>query len=371
MGMSASQARMLSLTARLSDLEFSAQSISNAKIRLSDASADASNRYLEAMDKEKLTVLDSDDSTYIDATARNLTTYDAISSIDKQRFLSDASGRILVTDKVFNAYNASQNAGSTANWLQHTIDSTAYYHPGSPAGTDVGYKSVQDFMTQMLGYSSMDEYTKNYSAAHNGASPSKDETTFAQNLITYYTNLYTGKEDFLNSLGYTSATEDIVNSSYYQDGIDGTTGNSSDYKYDAGAVKYYNNVFDQITEHDCYAPGDSSMNDNKWLSEQLSSGNISLSIWDSKGGEDGKGDWSEVSWASGDSSLISKKDDSEIAKAEAEYNVTLAQIQSKDKKLDMELKSIDTEHNAVQTEIDSVKKVIQNNVERTFKIFNA
>ena len=42
MGLSASQARMLSLTARLSDLELRAQTIENAKIRLSDESAAAS-----------------------------------------------------------------------------------------------------------------------------------------------------------------------------------------------------------------------------------------------------------------------------------------------------------------------------------------
>jgi hypothetical protein len=57
MGMSASQARLLSLTARLSDLEYSAQSISNSKIRLADASAEASREYSEALDKEKYTVL--------------------------------------------------------------------------------------------------------------------------------------------------------------------------------------------------------------------------------------------------------------------------------------------------------------------------
>ena len=56
MGLSASQARLLSLTARLSDLELRAQTISNAKIRLSDQSEGASRKYSDALDKQTLKI---------------------------------------------------------------------------------------------------------------------------------------------------------------------------------------------------------------------------------------------------------------------------------------------------------------------------
>ena len=45
------------------------------------------------------------------------------------------------------------------------------------------------------------------------------------------------------------------------------------------------------------------------------------------------------------------------------------QIHSQDQVLEMQLKDIDTQHNAVQTEIDSVKKVIDKNIDSTFKTF--
>ena len=45
-------------------------------------------------------------------------------------------------------------------------------------------------------------------------------------------------------------------------------------------------------------------------------------------------------------------------------------IQSKDKEYETELKKLDTEHNALQTEYDSIKGVIEKNVERGFKAFS-
>ena len=57
MGMSASQARLLSITARLTDNENSGQDISYAKIQLADKMDQLNNDYLAALDATKLTVL--------------------------------------------------------------------------------------------------------------------------------------------------------------------------------------------------------------------------------------------------------------------------------------------------------------------------
>ncbi len=64
------------------------------------------------------------------------------------------------------------------------------------------------------------------------------------------------------------------------------------------------------------------------------------------------------------------EDEVAIAKAEAEYNQKLREIESKDKKYDNDLKKLDTEHNALQTEYESVKSVIEKNTERSFKAFS-
>lgn len=54
-----------------------------------------------------------------------------------------------------------------------------------------------------------------------------------------------------------------------------------------------------------------------------------------------------------------------------QFEATMYALEGVDKLYDMELKNIDTEHQAIQTEIDSVKKVIDKNIERSFKIFQA
>lgn len=52
-----------------------------------------------------------------------------------------------------------------------------------------------------------------------------------------------------------------------------------------------------------------------------------------------------------------------------EINLKEEAYQAQDRSLEMELKNIDTQHSAVQTEIDAVKKIIEKNIEATFKTF--
>ena len=54
MGISASQARLLTITARLTSNEYESQQISNAKMRLAIQSEQASNEYLAALNQRQL-----------------------------------------------------------------------------------------------------------------------------------------------------------------------------------------------------------------------------------------------------------------------------------------------------------------------------
>ena len=54
MGMSASQGRLLSITARLTSNEYESQQISNAKMRLSTQSEEASSEYIAALNTQQL-----------------------------------------------------------------------------------------------------------------------------------------------------------------------------------------------------------------------------------------------------------------------------------------------------------------------------
>ena len=55
MGMSASQARLLSITARINDLEYKSQSIANVKVRLADESEQLAQNYTQKLNRQKLT----------------------------------------------------------------------------------------------------------------------------------------------------------------------------------------------------------------------------------------------------------------------------------------------------------------------------
>ena len=77
MGMSASQARLLSITSRMNDIELRSQQISNAKIRLADESEQVANDYTEALNKTKLTYTDysSGQAQQVDLTPKNLASF--------------------------------------------------------------------------------------------------------------------------------------------------------------------------------------------------------------------------------------------------------------------------------------------------------
>lgn len=62
-------------------------------------------------------------------------------------------------------------------------------------------------------------------------------------------------------------------------------------------------------------------------------------------------------------------DKSTYDKAVEDINAKIEIVQAQDKNLELRLKQLDTEQDAIQTEIDAVQKVIEKNVESTFKTF--
>ncbi len=64
-------------------------------------------------------------------------------------------------------------------------------------------------------------------------------------------------------------------------------------------------------------------------------------------------------------------DTSDDAEAESKYEYESARISRQDSQLELELNQLETQHEAVLKEVDSVKEVISNNIERTFKLFTS
>ena len=63
-------------------------------------------------------------------------------------------------------------------------------------------------------------------------------------------------------------------------------------------------------------------------------------------------------------------DKSDDAEADAEYRSKTAAIQIKEKRLQMDLNQVETQQKACDTEYESVKKIMDKNIDRTFKVFS-
>jgi len=63
------------------------------------------------------------------------------------------------------------------------------------------------------------------------------------------------------------------------------------------------------------------------------------------------------------------KDKDNYEKQITEINKDTEQIQSEDRSLELRLRQLDTEQQALQTELDSVKSVLDKNIEKVFKVF--
>lgn len=97
MGMAASQARLLSLTARLTDNEMRSQMITNSKVRLADKSNEASKEYMDALDSTQLMYLNYNndgDKVYQKMTAGLVNEYGPLKN---QYGLINTKGNILVS----------------------------------------------------------------------------------------------------------------------------------------------------------------------------------------------------------------------------------------------------------------------------------
>ncbi len=147
MGMSASQARLLSITTRLNHIELESQNVSNSKIRLSQKTQDASDKYIKALNSTQLlynTYDASGEQISQSLTGAALTNY---GELKNQYGLINASGQILVSETDAANYMASDN-------LEEFLDK---YGVLSPEGTG---ETVQ--VKNPLYDTAWDEYNEEY-----------------------------------------------------------------------------------------------------------------------------------------------------------------------------------------------------------------
>lgn len=146
MGLSASQAKLLSITARISSNELRAQDVTRAKTRLSDETDAVHRKYTAALDHKQLTYLKYDEDgnqKYVHLTGHELTSY---SPLKNQYGLINNAGQILVSEKDGANYQDSKNLNEfLEKYGFQPIDTGKTYQYTNPAYTAAYEKYQKDY----------------------------------------------------------------------------------------------------------------------------------------------------------------------------------------------------------------------------------
>lgn len=303
MGLSASQARFLQLTARRGNLEYEAQQINFQRLQLSNKLADASSKYQDATTNRKMvfTFNNGTEIQKVDLSYANYKTYmnqqnGSVGVATDKYYLVSSSGNKLVVGSEEEMNKIIQNG--IERYSQSSVDAAKAKYEAAKANNTTAELTAQELQLAHLDTSEMSiEFTRD------------DEN----NVHSEYVNRRFSEKDFM-------IVDDLDDTTNFQSAIENGI--------------YYFAKYKENTE----------------------TGEMELKTegWDVLGG----------------GAIIEEYDKSDDAQAEAEYNTAQDRIQAQDKKLELRLDQIETDRSAIQTEMDSVKKVMEDNVDSTFKIFS-
>lgn len=382
MGMAASQAQLLALTARLHDVEFEAQSILRAKLKLADCEDEAYQRYLAALDATQITgsIMSGTNTAKVFATFKNLSGgWENMIMNDTGTIgyglVNQKTGNLYVDAAMFNAYNEYRGNDSdefALKRLGYTDDEiNAYTKHRDTKGTFYPVENAAETgaTNKLIQVSSSDTYnpggryyTKN--ADGNGYSE-------VSSMADYLRTDANGNKSFNTKASelYTEMTSDdtrtpsavVVDVYKMRNELISAEG------------QYYKNTFEMIKNRGgCEVLDKQYQNDSDWLTSMVGYGNVGIYTL-SKDETASRGYKMEQTSTSTSTILcdtaITSMDNTELKRAEAEYNKELKDLNRKETQLDLNLEDLETERTAITTEIDSVKQIIDDNIDRTFGIF--
>lgn len=382
MGLAASQARLLMLTARIHDVEYQAQMIQNAKLQLAVREDAVYRKYTEALDATTLTF--TNDQGIVPANFNNLCgTASVNNGMNKNYvFRTGDDDRLIVPSDVYNGYKeyggsdpyafAMYMLGIDGDSLSEAEDK--YLQNRSSSGYSDNLSTLKESMNEKLsaiasatGFEKkhvLDDINDNESIQ--GLLPDENDSNY-KNVKKLIDDYQTMANEFRYKM-YQGGKENIYALA---------TGEDAE-NFDKDMFNYYLRwgmmINQEVGIEYCTTETDYSEdfgNNSELLNQMLQSGRIIVDVVSI----DKKGNLSdETTTVASDSNLaytsIQDVDKKAVAKAEAEYEHDLKKINRQDKQYDMELNRLETERTALTTEYDSVKKVIQDNVERTFGIFS-
>ena len=413
MGMAASQARLLCITARIHDVEYQAQSIQNAKTQLATQSDAAYQEYLRELDDTTLTINslnENNEKKRIVANFNTLCSRNRVKSSDENEYaIRDKNGRLLVEAEIAASYRNFKEADNISRkdayaFAMYMIGGSSYNFYANGERTAKGEAAIlfaEDFVAKEAieaieaGNSTLqnkhqqilDIIAKAYEAYAGEDKPETFTNTdiydpehyvskcgnrelqkeYKEALASYKETLYKGYAGEI----YAKASEANLGSDYATFDVE------EDFNSDL--FNYYVSIYKQIEScGGCKSISDfdgfngDAANNEEWLSAMIQSGQFSIEIV-SKDKTTGAIKMQATSPSSDLSlsfSTTTEIDSRAMRKAEAKYEHNLKKIEAQDKKYDLTLSKLDTERTALTTQYESIKKVISDNIERTFGIFS-
>ena len=379
MGLAASQARLLMLTARIHDVEYQAQMIQNAKLQLATQEDEVYRKYTEALDATTLTFT-NDQGTLVPASFNNLCGPGSINNgLNKNYvFRTGDDDRLIVPSDVYNGYKdfngsdpyafAMYMLGVDSETLIEAEDAfTTNRNNNGTADTLATLRETMDdkldAIAKAVGVDS-DKLKKDVKEGQSVETqlPAENDSNYdnVKKLIDDYKEL---EKEYRYKLYQRGGAENIYS----------LATNESTENFDQDKFNYYLRwgmmIQQEVGIEYCitdtfYSEGFG--NDNEILNQMLQSGRITVDVVsiDKKGklSDDTTSVASDSSLAYTNTSTIDKK---ALAVAEAEYEHAMKKIDKKDKQYDRELNRLETERSALTTEYESVKKVIDDNIQRT------
>ena len=347
--MAASQARWISLAARKSNVEYEGQQINQARLALSNQSAELWNQLyqMDVPSPPSTTDFSTTEYTFSDGDADQ-----AITSIRSADY-TDADGvhynsYVTYSQKV-NEYKGIRNTNSNpqVQYVAGTEEGEAGYYM-------IGTKKVSCLNTVDREDTSADSVWPSYETELDQIAVDWPDSQLAKD----WANYKAGDTTALDNIFFWTDSSGNVN---FASGTSTTGDSLASCAADPSASlhSYYADTQETTKEVSKYALIDYDA-DGRATAMQLEGSSAVYTLETStKTDETAYNDAMNKYYY--EQALYDKKVQDINAKTE--------QIQTEDRTLELRLKQLDTEQNALQTEMDAVKKVISKNVESTFKTF--
>ena len=413
--MSASQARLLTLTNRLHDIEYKAQNIQAQKLALATQQDALYQEYCDALDAQNIMVARVDgagNTSYVKASYSTVCKYNPDQRA--QFALKDTNtGKILVDSETKEMWDKYGNDPYSFAWAMIGFDQNFAYddwngdqilhqdleaQQGQFVGLNVsnwnltdgthggqqGYMHKNDdgttnvYMTQSEWFAYQQiindpesgtrgkELQAAYETLTKAVAGNEPRDEIQQKFDAFRKQLYStaNMETIFSFMNASKNHDDSANASLYQDALWGDF--AAEFKYYENLWTAINNAGGCVELEPTQEIGETA---EDWFQYAVESGNAVIMQYTSSGSKQG---WSETSVATNTNSgyLKSEEDDTELKKAEAKYEHELKKINKKDANYDTELSKLETERTAITTEMDSIKSVKDENIDRTFNVFN-